>query len=135
MGSNVLVVSAVDHAEAALRGSLGEDIDEIKVVVPVVQQGFFDWLANDEKAASRAEEEGERLADALPEATDSSIGESDVMLAIQDALAEFSADEVVVALHPRDEAQFAERVAQSDMRPSIQGVPVRVIVVHERTED
>ena len=135
MGSNVLVVSAVDHAETALRGSLGEDIDEIKVVVPVVQQGFFDWLANDEKAASRAEEVGERLADALPEATDSSIGESDVMLAIQDALAEFSADEVVVALHPRDEAQFAERVAQSDMRPSIQGVPVRVIVVHERTED
>ena len=135
MGSNVLVVSAVDHAETALRGSLGEDIDEIKVVVPVVQQGFFDWLANDEKAASRAEEEGERLADALPGATDSSIGESDVMLAIQDALAEFSADEVVVALHPRDEAQFAERVAQSDMRPSIQGVPVRVIVVHERTED
>ena len=48
------------------------------------------------------------------------------MLAIQDALAEFAADEVVVALHPQDEAPFAERVAQSDLRPSIQGVPVRV---------
>ena len=135
MGRNVLVVSMVEHADAVLRPRLGEDIDEIEVVVPVVQQGFFDWLANDEKAASHAEEEAERLADALPEATDSSIGEADVMLAIQDALAEFAADEVVVALHPQDEAPFAERVAQSDMRPSIQGVPVRVIVVHETGPD
>ena len=57
MGRNVLVVSMVDHAEAVLRPRLEGDIDEIKVVVPVVQQGFFDWLANDEKAASQAEEE------------------------------------------------------------------------------
>jgi hypothetical protein len=131
MGRNVLVVSMVEHAEAVLRPRLEGDIDEIRVVVPVVQQGFFDWLANDEKAASEAEEEAGRLADALPEGTESSIGEADVMLAIQDALAEFAADEVVVALHPQDEAPFAERVAQSDLRPSIQGVPVRVLVVRE----
>ena len=131
MGRKVLVVSMVEHAEAALRPRLEGDIDEIRVVVPVVQQGFFDWLANDEKAASEAEQEAERLAEALPEGTESSIGEADVMLAIQDALAEFAADEVVVALHPQDEAPFAERVAQSDLRPSIQGVPVRVLVVRE----
>ena len=131
MGRNVLVVSMVEHAEAVLRPQLEGDIDEIRVVVPVVQQGFLDWLANDEKAASEAEEEAGRLADALPEGTESSIGEADVMLAIQDALAEFAADEVVVALHPQDEAPFAERVAQSDLRPSIQGVPVRVLVVRE----
>ena len=49
-----------------LRRWLGPDVDELKVVVPVVQQGFLDWLANDERAASHAEEEAERLAEALP---------------------------------------------------------------------
>ena len=54
MGRNVLVVSAVDHAEDVLRRRLGPDVGELKVVVPVVQQGFLDWLANDERAASHA---------------------------------------------------------------------------------
>jgi hypothetical protein len=130
MGRNVLVVSTVDHAEDVLRRRLGPDVDELKLVVPVVQQGFLDWLANDERAASHAEEEAERLAEALPgEVAEAKIGEADVMLAIQDALADFPADEVVVALHAEDEAPFAERIAQAELRPSVAGVPVRAVVV------
>ena len=114
----MLVVSTVDHAEAALRTRLGEDVDEVRVVVPVVKQGFLDWLANDEAAFSHAEAEAERLADALPgETVDAAAGEADVELAIQDALAEFPADEIVVALAPEDEAPFAEQVAQGDFAP------------------
>ena len=60
MGRNVLVVSTVDHAEDVLRRRLGGDVDELKVVVPVVQQGFLDWLANDEQAASQAGEDAAR---------------------------------------------------------------------------
>jgi hypothetical protein len=132
MGRNVLVVSTVDHAEDVLRRRLGPDVDELRVVVPVVQQGFLDWLANDERAASHAEEEAERLAEALPgEVAEAKIGEADVMLAVQDALADFAADEVVVALHAEDEAPFAERVAQAGLRPSVAGVPVRAVVVHD----
>ena len=132
MGRNVLVVSTVDHAEHALRHQLGDDVDEIKVVVPVVQQGFFDWLANDEQAASHADGEAQRLAEALPgDVAVAKIGEADVMLAIQDALADFAADEIVVALHAEDEAPFAERIAQSGLRPSVAGVPVRAVVVRD----
>ena len=132
MGRNVLVVSTVDHAEDVLRRRLGPDVDELKVVVPVVQQGFLDWPANDERAASHAEEEAERLAEALPgEVAEAKIGEADVMLAIQDALADFPADEVVVALHAEDEAPFAERIAQAELRPSVAGVPVRAVVVDD----
>ena len=55
---NVLVVSTVDHPEDVLRSYVGE-ADKLKVVVPVVRQGFLDWLANDEKAfSSRAERRG-----------------------------------------------------------------------------
>ena len=132
MGRNVLVVSTVDHAEYVLRRRLGPDVDALKVVVPVVQQGFLDWLANDERAASHAEEEADRLAEALPgEVAEAKIGEADVMLAIQDALADFPADEVVVALHAEDEAPFAERIAQAELQPSVAGVPVRAVVVDD----
>ena len=86
MGRNILVVEAVEHAEAALRARLGDDVDEVRVVVPVVRQGFFDWLANDERAASDAEEEASRLADELPQVVDARKGEADVMLAIRDGL-------------------------------------------------
>ncbi|MCZ7589328.1 MAG: hypothetical protein M5U27_10850 [Gaiella sp.] len=54
MGRNVLVVSAVEQGEHVLRSYLGQDVDDVRVVVPVVQQGFLDWLANDERVA-RAE--------------------------------------------------------------------------------
>jgi hypothetical protein len=131
MGRSVLVVGAAEHSEDALRERLGEDVDEVRVVVPVVRQGFLDWLANDERAASEAEEEASRLASELPHVTDARKGEADVMLAIQDALVTFDADEIVIALNPEEEALFAERVATADLRPSVDGVPVRAIVVRE----
>ena len=131
MGRNVLVVSTVEHGENALRARLGHDVDDVVVVVPVVQQGLLDWLANDELAASAAEEAALRLADELPHVSEARRGEADVVLAIEDALATFDADEVVVALHPEDEAPFAERVARDDLRPSVHGVPVRAVVIHD----
>lgn len=131
MGRNVLVVEAVEHADEAVRSRLGSDVDEIRVVVPVVRQGFLDWLANDERAASDAEDEAARLADELPQVVDAGKGEADVMLAIRDALATFDADEIIVALRPDDEAVFAERVAAAGLEPSVDGVPVRAIVVRD----
>ena len=131
MGRSVLVVGAAEHAEGALRARLGKDVDEVRVVVPVVRQGFLDWLANDERAASEAEEEASRLAGELPHVTDARKGEADVMLAIRDALVEFEADEIVIALHPEEEASFAERVGTADLRPSVDGVPVRAIIVRD----
>ena len=53
------------------------------------------------------------------------------MLAIRDALVGFDADEIVIALNPGEEALFAERVATADLRPSVDGVPVRTIVVRD----
>ena len=132
MSRNVLVVSTVDHAERLLRKRLGSDVGSIKVVVPVVRQGFFDWLANDERAFTHAEEEATRLAEELPgDTSDARAGEADVMLAIQDALATFPADEIVVALHPQEESDFAERVAAADVRASVAGLPVRVLVARD----
>ena len=131
MGRNVLVVSTVDHAEDVLRRRLGPDVDELKVVVPVVQQGFLDWLANDERAFARAEEVAAETADELPvEKVDSAAGEANVALAIRDALATFPADEVVVVVGPGDREVRAERLEPDAGEPrTVDGVPLRFLVL------
>jgi hypothetical protein len=132
MGRNVLVVSTVESAADVLRRHVG-DADAIRVVVPVVRQGVLDWLANDQKAFAHAEEVAERTAARLPgETVSAEAGEADVELAIRDALATFPAEEIVVAVRPDDEAGLIESLA-SDTAPerSVDGVPVRVIVVRE----
>ena len=128
----MLVVSTVDGAESVVRRRLGDDIETVKVVVPAVRQGFLDWLANDEGAFSHAEAEATRLADALPgETVEAAAGEADVQLAIQDALAEFAADEVIVVIHPDDEAGLVERIATEDAQRLVAGVPIRLEVARD----
>jgi hypothetical protein len=120
----------VEHADDVLREHVG-DADAIKVVVPVVRQGVLDWLANDEKAYSRAEQVAERTADQLAgETVDAVAGEPNVDLAIRDALATFAADEIVVAVRPQSQEGPVESSAtDSAPRDSFDGVPVRYIVI------
>lgn len=131
MGRNVLVVSTVEGVADRLRGELGDDVDQLKVVVPAVRQSVLDWLANDERAFTAAREEAERTAEELPgETIEASAGEADVGLAIQDALATFPADEIVVALHA-EEAPPPEEAASETTPDAIDGIPVRLIVVDD----
>ena len=130
MAKNVLVVSTVEHADEVLRAHVGQ-ADTIKVVVPVVRQGALDWLANDQKAFSHAEEVAERTADRLPgEDVDAAAGEANVGLAIRDALATFPADEIVVAVRPGEEQGLVESLG-TDSAPQhgVEGVPVRYVVI------
>ena len=132
MGRNVLVISTVEHADDVLRAHVG-DAETIKVVVPVVRQGVLDWLANDQKAFSHAEQVAELTAEQLSgETVDARAGEADVGLAIRDALATFAADEVVVAVRPHEEEGLVESSATGTApHHSIEGVPVRYVVIGE----
>ena len=132
MGRNVLVVSTVEHADELLRAHIGE-ADTIKVVVPVVRQGFLDWLANDEKAFSRAERVATRTADQLPgETADTAAGEANVGLAVRDALATFPADEIVVVVRPTEQEGAVESLATDNApQQSVEGVPVRYVVIRD----
>jgi hypothetical protein len=132
MGRNVLVVSTVEHPDEVLREHVGET-DTVKVVVPVVRQGFLDWLANDDKAVDRAERVAERTGENLAGETDEAVaGEANVSLAIRDALATFAADEIIVVARPAEQQGLVESFA-TDSAPehSIDGVPVRYVVVAE----
>jgi hypothetical protein len=129
---SVLIVSTVEHGEAVLRAQVG-DADRIKVVIPVVRQGVLDWLANDQRAFSHAQDVAERTAEQLPgETVEAVAGEADVELAIRDALASFAADEIVIAVRPEDEEGFVEASATRDVSTrSVDGVPVRLVVVSD----
>jgi hypothetical protein len=129
---NVLVVSTVEHPERALRGQL-DDTDELKVIVPVVRQGFLDWLAMDERARSEAAASAERAAEVLPgDVVDARAGEADVPLAIQDALATFPADEIVLVTRPEEEAGWLERGQDEEAERTYAGLPLRHVVVSEQ---
>ncbi len=125
-GRNILLVSTVPGAHEKVRGSISR-ASSVKVVVPVVRQGFLDWLANDEQAFAEAKEIAEETAGELPaETVEAVAGEAEVGLAIRDALATFPADEIVVVLAEEDESRASEA-----MRPdrSFDGVPLRSIYV------
>ena len=130
MGRNVLVVSTVEHSDDFLRAHVGET-DTVKVVVPVVRQGFLDWLANDEKAFGQAERVAARTGENLAgETHDAVAGEADVGLAIRDALATFPADEIVVVVRPEEQEGLIESAATDGASDhSVEGVPVRYFVV------
>ena len=129
---NVLVISTVDHPEDVLRSYVREN-DRLKVVVPVVRQGVLDWLANDEKAFTHAENVAEDVAAQLPgETVGAMAGEANVDLAIRDALATFPADEIVVAVRPGDQEGKVESLATANApTKSVQGIPVRYVVIRE----
>jgi hypothetical protein len=131
-GRNLLVVSTVEGSGELLRQHVSP-ADTIEVVVPVVRQGFLDWLANDESAYAHAEEVAAEAADQLPgHSVGSSAGEADVVLAIRDALATFAADEIILAVRSDEDAGFVESMATKDTpRRSIDGIPVRCILVNE----
>ena len=64
---NVLVISSSEWPVAALRAALGDDIDELRVVVPAVHQSRLQWLTNaDDDARERADDAASSIADALP---------------------------------------------------------------------
>jgi hypothetical protein len=128
--SHVLLVPTTHVPEAQLRRQVGPD-DVVRVVVPVVRQGVLDWLANDQHAFALAEELAEHVAADLPtEPVEATPGESDVALAIRDALATYPADEIVIAVAD-EESRSLEGVAPDAQtgRDRFDGIPVRWLVV------
>jgi hypothetical protein len=130
---NVLVISSSERPVAALRAALGDDIGELRVVVPAVHQSRLQWLTNaDDDARERADEAASSIADALPsQQTGSSAGDSDPLLAVEDALREFAADEVVVVTRPDEETTWLEEGSSEVIARRLGGLKVTRLVVSD----
>jgi len=127
---NVLVITSVERPVELLREALGDDVDELRVVVPAVKQSRRQWLTNaDDDAREEAEEAAASIADATSDAVEADAGDSDPLQAAEDALAEFEADELVVVTHPDEEATWLEEGRAADIERRFPGLKVTRLVV------
>ena len=126
----VLVVSTEPVNREVVDEALGSDDAaqaELMVVAPAVHESKVRfWASDDDAAIGRAEavqeESVERLDEEGVEAAGDT-GESDPLLAIQDALATFAADRIIVFTHPqRDKAYREEEVVEQAKQRF--GIPV-----------
>jgi glycine/D-amino acid oxidase-like deaminating enzyme len=126
-----LLVLATDPVDASeLRDALGgEDLDgaEVLVVSPAVNESAVAfWVSDSDEAIIDAESTAHTTAEALAAAgarTHEQAGESDPLLALQDALTTFPADRVVIFTRDDESARYREDdvVGQAQRRF---GVPV-----------
>ena len=129
---NVLVISSVDRPVALLRKVLGENVDELRVVVPAVKQSRLQWLTNaDDDAREEAEDAAASIDGATSDKVEAEAGDSDPLQAAEDALAEFEADEIVVVTRPDEEATWLEEGRAADIEQRFPGLEVTRLVVSE----
>jgi hypothetical protein len=111
---NVLLVALDPLSEEEIRDAIAArqaaDDVTVHVVAPAANIGPLQWLMGDEdEARAEAEELADQAADAVePEVpTETEVGDRDPLVAVEDALADFPADEIVLA-GPADEKTEAQ---------------------------
>jgi hypothetical protein len=112
-----------------LRETLGDEVEgaEVLVVSPATNQSKLAfWVSDPDEAiaeADRAQEETvERLEeDGVDAAGDT--GESEPAVALQDALATFAADRIVVFSHPDGERDYREDAGLAEAEERL-GIPI-----------
>jgi hypothetical protein len=131
MGMKLLVLATDPIGADELRGALdSEEIDgaEVLVVSPAVNASpVAFWVSDSDEAIADAESTARQTANALAAEgarTRAQTGESEPLLALQDALATFPADRVVVFARGDEESQ---RYREDDVAGEAQrrfGIPV-----------
>ena len=135
MPRRLLIVVTAEVTDGALRDlvrSRGGDEAETLVVAPASEISRLDWLTN---AEDDARDEAASLAETTAEATptedvQASVGDSDPVKAIEDALRTFAADEIVVVTRPDDQAGWLEEGSRETARARFR-LPVTRVTVAE----
>jgi hypothetical protein len=112
-----------------LRATLGQEVEgaEVLVVSPASNQSRLAfWVSDPDQAIAEAETAQEETVERLEEAdidAAGDTGESEPAIALQDALATFPADRIVVFSHPEGERDYREDkgIAEVEQR---YGIPV-----------
>ena len=127
----VLVLTSEPIGAEQLRAALGPDTDpadtEVMVVAPALQESALKfWFSDADDAIAKADEVRretlERLSDGgVPASADT--GESDPMVAIEDALRTFRADRIVLFTHPEGDELYREDLDPDEVQGRV-GIPV-----------
>jgi hypothetical protein len=117
-----------------LRTTLGTEVEgaEVLVVSPATNQSKLAfWVSDPDEAIAEAEaaqvETVERLEEAGVDAMGDT-GESEPAVALQDALATFAADRIVVFSHPEGDRDYREDAGLADVEARF-GIPITHVVI------
>ena len=113
MGRKILALVSEPVSGDALRSALGEGADqaEVMVVAPAFDKKTRFWTSDSDEAIARAESTAAQTAEALAREgarTKAVPGESEPLLALQDALARYPADRVLVFARADESARYRE---------------------------
>lgn len=111
----LLVLSADPVDATAVRDALGSEQLEradVLVVSPALNQSALAfWVSDADEAIADAESAAQRSVEALSESAGrvrGEVGESEPLLALQDALATFPAERILMFTRPDDEQRYRE---------------------------
>ena len=130
----LLVVTPEPVDAAMLRSTLGDEVEgaEVLVVSPATNRSKVAfWVSDSDEAIYEAEEAQEETVERLEEeGVDAAgdTGESEPAVAIQDALATFAADRIVVFSHPEGDRDYREDEGLAEAEQRI-GIPVTHAVI------
>jgi hypothetical protein len=134
MGKRILALVSEPVSDEALKSVMppGEAEEaEVLVVAPALNTRTRFWLSDTDDAIRRADEVQEETVERLDEAgvdAAGDTGESDPLLALQDALQTFPADEIVLFTHPGGQRNWAEEGIVEAAKSRFEE-PVRHLVV------
>jgi hypothetical protein len=137
MGKKILALVSEPVSGEALRNAIGSEKAkdaEVLVVAPALNSRTRFWLSDSDDAVRRAEAIQEETVERMEEEgidAAGDTGESDPLLALQDALQSFPADEIVLVTHPRGRRNWAED-GVVDQAESRFDAPVSHLVVDRR---
>jgi hypothetical protein len=130
----LLVVTPEPVDANLLRSTLGDEVEgaEVLVISPATNRSKVAfWVSDPDEAIGEAgaaqEETVERLEEAGIDAAGDT-GESEPAVAIQDALATFPADRIVIFSHPESDRDYREDEGLEDAESRF-GIPVTRAVI------
>lgn len=130
----LLVVTPEPVDAAMLRSTLGDEVRgaEVLVISPATNRSKMAfWMSDSDDAIAEArtaqEETVERLEEEGVDAAGQT-GESEPAVAIEDALATFAADRIVIFSHPDSDRDYREDAGLADAEARF-GVPVSHAVI------
>ena len=96
------------------------EADEVRVVAPTLTTRLQSWVSDIDGAASAADERMQAIVGSIEStgqrAAAGNVGDEDPLLAIEDALAEFQADALILAAHTPDAESWHERGLRERIR-------------------
>lgn len=134
MPKKILALVAEPISGDVLKNAVGADAEdaEVLVVAPALNDPVRFWASDPDPAIERADEVAKESAERMEEeGVDAAgdTGESDPLLAIQDALQTFHADEIVLATHPDGERNWLEDGVVEEAQQRFSDRTVRHVMV------